>query len=552
MRLLFAALPLAAFGLCLLAGPAAAADFDPVAADRETVKLAGVASDDAALLDFFRRRTLTEASRQQALDAIKRLGDDDFTTRTRATEELTAMGWPVLPLLREGARDPDAEVRRRCARIAEALENKPSAAASSAAARLLARSKPAAAAAVLLAYLPHAEDDTVVDELRAALAALALRDGKPDRALTDALKDREPVRRGAAAEALIRCGAMDATEGRKFLKDADPTVRLWAAQGLLQRKDKEAVPPLIDLLTGLPAERAWQAEEVLYRVAGDQAPQVSLGKEDDERKKCRNAWADWWKKSAAKIDLAKLDDATRLLGYTLVAKQNNNGQGEVCETGPGGKERWKIGNLNFPIDAQVLPGDRVLIAEMNGGQVTERDLKGKVLWRHQVQMPLTCERLPNGHTFIAARNSLLEVDRGGKPVFSYTRNDFGILGGCRLRNGEYGMVLSTGQFVRIDARGKEMKSFNVGQPGTLNGISVLPNGRVLLSLYTQRKVVEYDLEGKKHWEASVPFPVGAVRLPNGNTLIACMGSAQILEVDRKGNKVSEQPVDGRPWRVKRR
>src|SRR5581483_11693506 len=131
------------------------------------------------------------------------------------------------------------------------------------------------------------------------------------------------------------------------------------------------------------------------------------------------------------------------------------------------------------------------------------------------------------------------------PVFSYTRNDFGILGGCRLRNGEYGMVLSTGQFVRIDARGKEMKSFNVGQPGTLNGISVLPNGRVLLSLYTQRKVVEYDLEGKKHWEASVPFPVGAVRLPNGNTLIACMGSAQILEVDRKGNKVSEQPVDGR-------
>src|SRR5262249_52255184 len=150
-----------------------------------------------------RRRTLTEEATTKVLDTIRKLGDDEFTNRAKATEELTKMGSTVLPLLREAMKDRDAEVRRRATQIVESVEQNPTGRASCAAARLLVRSKPDGAAGVLLNYLPHAEDESVVDELRVALAALAVRDGKPEKALADALADKVTVRRGAAAEALI-------------------------------------------------------------------------------------------------------------------------------------------------------------------------------------------------------------------------------------------------------------------------------------------------------------------------------------------------------------
>jgi len=536
----------------ILVPTAHAGEPDQAAADAQILKAVGVELDDAALLDYFRKRTLLDAERPKVAALVQRLGDEVFIVRNRASNELIDTGATALPLLREALTNPDVEVVRRATRCLEAIEKGLNPSASLAAARMLARHKPPAAAEVLLGYLPFAEDEMVSDEIRTSLAAVAMRDGKPEPVLVQGMKDKLTVRRAAAAEALIKAKALSPAEGRKHLADSDALVRLWTGLALAQLKDKEALPPLIALLTELPRERAWQVEDVLCRLAGDQAPPVSLGDDDVGRRQCRDKWAEWWQKNADKADLARLTDGQRMLGYTVITSLDQRNTGKVYEIGLDGKPRWKIENLQFPIDAQVLPGERVLIAEMNGGRVTERDFKGKVLWEKAVQMPLACQRLPNGNTFIATRNQLLEYDRSGKEVFKHDRNDFGIYGGAKLRNGQYGMITSFGTFIRLDSSGKEVKSINVSQNLSLTGVDALPSGRVLIPIWGENKVVEYDPDGKSVWEATVNNPVSAMRLPNGNTLVASMGGGQVLELDRSGKKVWEHKVDGRPWRARRR
>ena len=73
---------------------------------------------------------------------------------------------------------------------------------------------------------------------------------------------------------------------------------------------------------------------------------------------------------------------------------------------------WQINNLLFPLDAQLLGEDRVLVAEYHGNRVTERDLKGAIIWSKQMNSnPHNVQRLPNGHTLIATNISVVEVDR---------------------------------------------------------------------------------------------------------------------------------------------
>ncbi len=59
---------------------------------------------------------------------------------------------------------------------------------------------------MLLSYLPSAPVEAVGREVRAALAAVAFREDKPDPALLEALKDKDPQRQSAAA-ALVGPGS---------------------------------------------------------------------------------------------------------------------------------------------------------------------------------------------------------------------------------------------------------------------------------------------------------------------------------------------------------
>ena len=55
--------------------------------------------------------------------------------------------------------------------------------------------------------------------------------------------------------------------------------------------------------------------------------------------------------------------AVRTRGHTLLVLQGTN---SVAELGADGKVRWQVDGLQGPMDAEVLPGDRLLVAETRG------------------------------------------------------------------------------------------------------------------------------------------------------------------------------------------
>src|SRR5262249_15721413 len=157
------------------------------------------------------------------------------------------------------------------------------------------------------------------------------------------------------------------------------------------------------------------------------------------RRAYRDAWNDWWRTQGTTVDLGRLQAAPRQLGYTLLVQVDTNSSfGRVTELGPDGKPRWEIANLRYPMDAHVLSGNRVLIAEVKGGagNVIERDLKGTILWSHRAPTAFNCQRLPNGNTFIVCRQQLLEVDRNHKEVMAINRPAHDIIAAVKRRDGQ--------------------------------------------------------------------------------------------------------------------
>src|SRR5262249_61200985 len=117
--------------------------------------------------------------------------------------------------------------------------------------------------------------------------------------------------------------------------------------------------------------------------------------------------------------------------------------------------------------------------------------------------------------------------------------------GRKMRNGDAVFITTQGLVVRVDKNGKELKSFNVGFLGNLYGtLEELPNGNLLLPLYQQNRVVEFDPSGKEAWSLQVNNPCSATRLPNGNTLVACQANRRVVEFDRNRREVWSAEVDG--------
>jgi HEAT repeat protein len=503
------------------------------------------------LVNEFTSRTLTDEVRDKATGFIKQLGDDSFDVREKAMTDLQAMGAAIGSILRQHQNDPDLEVSARVRKVLAAVEAK-STPLSPVVPRLVALRKPPGAAEAMLGFLPFAEDENTLAEVQTALAAVAVRDGKVEPALLKALDDRLPLRRAVAGVALWQAGVAEERPAvRKLLEDADPEARMRVALALAEDREKDAVPVLIASLGDLPPEQALRAEEFLRRVAGEHSPSVALGTDAAARQKCRDAWAAWWRDNAATVDLGVAGAQPRFLGYTTVIYVNPS---KIVELGPDNKVRWEINGLNYAYDAQVLPGDRVLIAEYSAAQVTERTTKNEILWRKQIGGPISCQRLPNGNTFIASRNQFVELDKTGKDVSTINRPQGDVNAAMKLRDGTIICVTQIGTCMRLDSNGKELKSFPVGQV-ILGGIDVTPTGHVLVAQYNNQKVVEFDLEGKSVWEAQVTLPTSVFRLPNGNTLVASQNTAQVVELDRAGKQVWEyknsQFPGQQPWKARR-
>jgi HEAT repeat protein len=508
-------------------------------------------ADGPSLLAAVREHTPTPEGRKRVAGLIAQLGGEEFTVREGATKELFALGWVCVPQLREAAKSRDSEVARRAEQLIERIELEPAHRLPTAALRLLAVRKPEGCVEALLTYLPFAEGETLSSELRKSLAALARRDGKPDPDLLHALAAADGVVRAAAAEALAKGGGVEGrAAAHKLLTDRAPDVRLRVALALTVAQDREAVPALIDLLTIVSGDQLGQVEDALCQLAGDTSPEVSLGEKPEERKKCRDAWAAWWKVNAQRVDLSRLT-VRAWLGYTLVCDLNGN---RVYELDRHGQQRWAITNAGGPIDARILPGNRVLIAEYGADRITERDFKGNILWERRIPNPVNVQRLPNGNTFVATANGpIVELDRSGKEVYTIPNLPGNTLAANRTRHDHIIALTQGGQCIRLDTSGKQLKSFAAGQNSRcLGGIDLLPNGRILVPQNNRGKVIEYDGDGKVIVEIDAPNAIAATGLPNGHVLVATQNAQRVYEVDRAGKVVWEHNAAGQVFRARRR
>jgi hypothetical protein len=264
---------------------------------------AGVETDGPGLVAFFRKQALTDEKRRAIREAIGQLGDDSFEVRENATRKLIALEEAAEPALRRVLAHRDLEIRRRAKRCLDALNDISPTVLRAAAARVLVARKPPGAVEVLLAFLPDSADAAEEERLVAALAVLAVRDGKVDRALAAALTDRAPLRRAIAGEVLAG-DARHRAVVRKLLTDPHPAVRLHVAVALASVREKDAVPVLIDATAELPVERTREAQDLLRLLAGAKAPRATPGASAAERKRYRDEWSAWWKEQAAAVDLA--------------------------------------------------------------------------------------------------------------------------------------------------------------------------------------------------------------------------------------------------------
>jgi hypothetical protein len=543
-------LALLACGLVPSAAPEAASE------DERLLQQHKIPAEGPGLLDAIRRRLPAATLDPKTYDLIEQLGDDSFFKREEASRALVDLGVPARKALQAALKHDDLEVRYRAGRCLKEIEGATAADLLSAAVRAVARSKPAGAARFLLDHLPALLSDPflqpVAYEAREALAALAVRDGKADPALVAALADALPTVRTAAAVALARAGAFDRVPAlRPLLSDPEADVRASVALALARRKHKEVIPVLIGILDEQPLPARFGAvEEVLFRLAGDKSPMLTDAGIPG-RHRYRKDWERWWRDNKDAVDLSVLEAGDKPLGRTVVVLLDAH---QVLDLDGEKKVRWKIDGVAMPLDVQPLGDDRVLLAEYRGNRVTERNSKGEVVWETKVAEPLTAQRLANGHTFIANKDRLLEVDRAGRPVFNYSPpGGAQIMRARKLPGGDILLITQLGvtHFHRLDRFGRPIKSFPVEVDTSGGRLDVTPAGNVLIPEMNNNRVCEYDPEGRLVRAIRAAAPIACVALPNGHVLVTLMNENRAVELNRAGKEVWEYRRDTRVSRAVR-
>ena len=196
-------------------------------------------------------------------------------------------------------------------------------------------------------------------------------------------------------------------------------------------------------------------------------------------------------------------------GHTLYTVGS---QKKIVEVDAQGKEVWTCcDGLEHPLAAQRLADGNTLIADARAGRVLEVDRSGKTVWKYETpdlanMRMRNANRTAAGTTLIAveAVAKLIEVDRAGQIVWQWQApggDQRRLYQGRRLANGNTRMTLSDpGEVVEVNPAGQIVRSIGGNsmdiQMGWASGHDTLPNGNVLISDYTGRRLLEVDAAGK--------------------------------------------------------
>ncbi len=511
-------------------------------ADLRDLETALRQGDDAAVLDFFRRRRLSGKEREEVRELVEKLGDPAFRTRQHAAEVLTRKGPRVAGLLRRAARHPDVAVTDQARDILARLTKDVQPAPLSKGVSRLVDAGLADTVAVLLDYYPDAESDTLAGEVLTAIEKLGFPAGQPDRALVKALADPEPGKRAAAGMLLARVeGQRPAL--RKLCGDADGDVRFRVALALLAYGDKQAIRTLAECLPELPPAEAWQALDALYRAGGPTTPAVPL----HQRERCRDAWLSWFVGWDGKPGVASVEPRPR--GATLLVQMElRSSQGDVQQITPAGMVKGYVDGLDYPVWACILPSERILVVEHRGDRVSEYALSGDRLWSVTVHRPIFAQRLTDGRTFIVCRDALYEATRDGSLKVIASWPERVVATARRCEDGQLVVLTDSGTCLFLDPAGKELRRFETGcRMVFAPGIDVTANRRVLIPDHGGNRVVEFGPTGEVLWQVATASPTSVQRLPEGGTLVTSTMTREVFEVDRLGRTTWRLSEAARTW-----
>lgn len=222
---------------------------------------------------------------------------------------------------------------------------------------------------------------------------------------------------------------------------------------------------------------------------------------------------------------------------------------------PSGKEYLRLPNGRGH-DAQPLPGGNILYTVAPEKKVYEADQFGKRIWEccDGLEHPLAAQRLPNGNTLIgdAKAGRVMEVDKGGNRVWNYTSDDLANMRMRNVRRTSAGTTLicieAVAKVIEISKDGKQIWEWQAPEKDKrrLYQALRLADGNTILSLSDPGEVVVVNPQGAvvrsiggSKSDIKMGWASGIALFPNGNLLISDYTGRRLLEIDPSGAMVNE-------------
>lgn len=261
--------------------------------------------------------------------------------------------------------------------------------------------------------------------------------------------------------------------------------------------------------------------------------------------------------------LAHFDKHLRDRGQRKILISDHGTKGQiVLMDWPSGRELAYFPNGRGH-DVQPLPGGNVLFTIAPEHKVVEVNPSGKRVWEccDGLEHPLAAQRLPNGNTLIgdARAGKVIEVDRTGKTVWQYASEDIANMRMRNVRRTAAGTTLicveAVAKVIEVDRAGRIIWQWQA--PGDLSKRRLyqairLPNGNTRLSVSDPGEILEVNPAGQvvrsiggSKMDIQMGWPSGHDMFPNGNLLVSDYTGRRLLEIDSQGLVVNQLRIGPR-------
>ncbi|HAH26070.1 MAG TPA: hypothetical protein DCL77_20305 [Prolixibacteraceae bacterium] len=182
---------------------------------------------------------------------------------------------------------------------------------------------------------------------------------------------------------------------------------------------------------------------------------------------------------------------------------------------------------------------------------------GKVVWQYSIPMRTAtggiqefddATMLPNGNIVYACMSGAGIVTPEKNLIWQYICAPGTETHSCQpigkdsvlmVLNGTVGKVLIFNTATNTLLKEIVIPTASTSSHGQFRHVRWTQNKTIMVGLFAEKKVVEFDLDGKALWSVEAPSAWSAIRLHNGNTLISGDGLGYTREVNPKGETVWE-------------